>query len=104
MDSRKKTPEDRRYLLYRVGAHLAWWSAFGLALALTAIRLAHEATDPPTRFEQLSGIFIILLMGAAIALGSALARMRLARTITRVFEAGMMVGHFQDHEKEAHRQ
>jgi hypothetical protein len=103
MDSREKTTEDRRYLFYRLGAHFAWWSAFGLAAALTISRVSREVMAPPTRFEQVSGIFIILLMGVAIALGSALARMRLARTITRVFEAGMMVGHLQGQQKREDR-
>lgn len=99
MYTRKKSAEDKRYLFYRIGAHASWWGAFALAVTLTASRLAREVGEPPTRFEQISGIFIILLMGVAIALGSALARMRLARTITRVFEAGMMVGHFKNDNK-----
>lgn len=100
MYTRKKSPEDRRYLFYRIGAHASWWGALALAAILTASRLAREVGEPPTRFEQISGIFIILLMGVAIALGSALARMRLAKTISRVFEAGMMVGHFHENDND----
>lgn len=96
MNTRKRTPEDWRYLYYRVGAHFCWWSAFGLALALTVMRLDNSPTELPSKFEQISGIFVILLMGVAISLGSALARMRLAKTIANVFEAGIAVGRFQD--------
>lgn len=100
MYTRKKSSEDRRYLLYRIGAHGAWWGAFAWTAILTVSKLQREITEPPTRFEQVSGLFIILLMGVAIALGSALARMRLAKTISRVFEAGMMVGHFHENDND----
>lgn len=98
MQTRKKTKEDRRFLIYQVGAYVSWIAAFGLTTYLTVVRLGRELTEPPTRFEQLSGIFIILAMGVAIALGSALSRMKLARTITKVFQAGMALGRYQDHD------
>lgn len=86
-----KTSEDYRYKTYRLGAHLAWWSAFGWTAALTYVNLTRPIDALPNTFQRISGLFIILLMGVAIALGSALARMRLARTITHVFEVGVGV-------------
>jgi hypothetical protein len=82
--------EDTRYKLYRWGAHLAWWGALGWAIALTWVNLQRGAALPGA-FQRISGIAIILLVGVAIALGSALSRMRLARTIGNVFEAGMRI-------------
>lgn len=83
--------EDKRYRLYRFGAHAAWWSAFVWTAALTWVNLARPATALPNTFQRVSGLFIILLMGIAIALGSALSRMRLADTITSVFKVGVNV-------------
>lgn len=83
--------EDFRYTAYRLGAHFCWWTAFAWTAALTWVRLIGSPLDPPTKFEQVSGLFIILLMGGAIAMGSALARMRLAKTITEVFNVGVKV-------------
>lgn len=91
MQTRKRTAEDRRYLVFKIGAHVCWWLAFAWAVGLTWARVAADPTTPPGTFERVSSIFIILLMGAAISLGSSLSRMRLARTITDVFEAGMTV-------------
>lgn len=83
--------EDFRYKAYRLGAHLTWWGAFAWTAALTWVNLTRPATALPTVFQRVSGLFIILLMGLAISLGSALARMRLAKTIQEVFRAGMTV-------------
>jgi hypothetical protein len=83
--------EDVRYKLYRLGAHFAWWSAFAWTVALTIVNLSRPVTSLPTVFQRISGLFIILLMGVAIALGSALARMRLAKTIAKVFNVGISV-------------
>ena len=83
--------EDLRYRLYRAGAHFSWWGAFAWTAALTWVNLNRPATAVPSTFQRVSGLFIILLMGIAIALGSALSRMRLARTITQVFETGVNV-------------
>lgn len=87
----KRTGEDARYVLYRLGAHLAWWSAFAWLAVLTYVNLTRPAMALPNVFQRISGLFIILLMGIAIALGSALSRMRLARTIAKVFETGVGV-------------
>lgn len=87
----KKTDEDIRYLSYRLGAHVAWWSAFAWTAALTWVNIARPATALPNAFQRVSGLFIILLMGMAVALGSALSRMRLAKTIRAVFEVGVSV-------------
>lgn len=92
MMAAKRTPEDFRYFAYRLGAHLAWWSAFAWLAVLTYVNLTRPAMALPNVFQRISGLFIILLMGVAIALGSALSRMRLARTITGVFQTGMDVG------------
>ena len=86
-----KFNEDTRYVVYRLGAHIAWWSAAAWTAVLTWVNLSRPVTALPSTFQRISGLFIILLMGVAIALGSALARMRLARTITKVFEAGVTV-------------
>lgn len=86
-----KTSEDYRYNLYRFGAHAAWWSAFAWTAALTYVNLTRPAMALPNTFQRVSGLFILLLMGIAIALGSSLARMRLAKTITSVFEVGVTV-------------
>lgn len=83
--------EDARYKLYRVGAHVSWWSAFAWTAVLTWVNLTKPMTALPNTFQRVSGLFILLLMGIAIALGSALARMRLARTITQVFQVGVEV-------------
>lgn len=91
MMAAKRTAEDFRYLAYRLGAHLAWWAAFGWTVALTIVNLSRPVTALPNLFQRVSGLFIILLMGVAIALGSALARMRLAKTIAKVFETGVGV-------------
>jgi hypothetical protein len=80
--------EDVRYRLYRFGAHAAWWTAFGWTVALTWVNLSRPATALPNTFQRVSGLFIILLMGIAIALGSALSRMRLAKTVAQVFRVG----------------
>lgn len=93
----RRTSEDVRYLTYRIGAHLAWWGAFAWTGVLTYINLSHPVTALPNLFQRISGLFILLLMGIAIALGSALSRMRLARTITGVFEAGMQVAFSREH-------
>lgn len=87
----KRSSEDVRYLTYRLGAHVAWWSAFAWTALLTWVNLERPITALPNVFQRISGLFILLLMGIAIALGSALSRMRLARTITSVFETGMKV-------------
>lgn len=84
--------EDRKYVLYRVGAHCAWWGATLWTAALTWMNVTRPALSLPTTFQRVSGLFILLLMGVAIALGSTLARMRLAKTITEVFQAGVTVG------------
>lgn len=81
--------EDTRYKIYRIGAHVSWWGAFAWTAALTWINISRPVASAPTAFQRVSGLFIILLMGCAIALGSALARMRLARTISDVFQTGM---------------
>lgn len=83
--------EDTRYKIYRIGAHVTWWGAFAWTAALTWINLSRPALSSPTTFQRVSGLFIILLMGCAIALGSALSRMRLARTISDVFRTGMRI-------------
>lgn len=83
--------EDFRYKVYRIGAHASWWGAFAWTSILTWVNLTRPATALPNTFQRVSGLFIILLMGVAIALGSALARMRLAKTIARVFEVGVSV-------------
>lgn len=70
--------EDTRYLAYRIGAWTAWWLTF----VLTWLRVADK-------FPREWSMLIILLIGVAIALGLALSRMRLARTITQVFLVGM---------------
>lgn len=90
-NDREKMSEDRRYRLYRFGAHFSWWSAFAWTAALTYVNLTRPPLALPNTFQRISGLFIILLMGAAIAFGSALSRMRLSRTITRVFEVGVGV-------------
>lgn len=84
-----KINEDVRYNLYRAGAHAAWWSALGWTGVLTWVNLSRPAMALPNTFQRISGIFIIILLGIGIALGSALSRMRLARTISEVFETGM---------------
>lgn len=86
-----KVDEDARYKVYRVGAHAAWWGAFVWVGLLTWVNLNRPAMALPNTFQRISGLFIILLMGIAIALGSSLSRMRLAKTITGVFETGMNV-------------
>ncbi len=83
--------EDARYVLYRFGAHFCWWTAFAWTAFLTWVNLNQSARALPSTFQRISGLFIILLMGCAIALGSALSRMRLARTIAGVFAAGVDV-------------
>lgn len=83
--------EDVRYRLYRFGAHFAWWSATAWTAILTWVNLTRPVTALPSTFQRVSGLFILLLMGIAIALGSALSRMRLARTITQVFQVGVEV-------------
>lgn len=87
----KRNDEDRRYAAYRLGAHFTWWGAFAWTAALTYVNLTRPVAALPNTFQRVSGLFIILLMGVAIALGSALSRMRLARTISRVFEVGVGV-------------
>lgn len=87
----KGLSEDARYKLYRYGAHGAWWSAVAWTGVLTWVNLSHPVTALPNLFQRVSGLFILLLMGFGISLGSALSRMRLARTIESVFEVGMDV-------------
>lgn len=89
--SRNGLTEDTRYNLYRYGAHAAWWTAFAWTALLTYVNLTHPPTAPPGAFQRVSGLGIILLMGIAIALGSALSRMRLASVINKVFESGMRI-------------
>lgn len=91
MTESKFPSEDIRYWTYRIGAHVSWWTAFAWTAALTWVNLQRPGLAPPNTFQRVSGLFIILLMGIAIALGSALARMRLARTIEQVFKVGMDV-------------
>lgn len=86
-----KLSEDDRYTVYRIGAHTAWWGAFTWMISLTIVNVMHDPTLPRTEFQIMSGIGIVFLIGVGIALGSALARMRLADTITSVFEAGLKV-------------
>lgn len=83
--------EDTRYNVYRIGAHGAWWGALALTVALTVVNLLADPLSPPSAFQRVSGIFIVLMIGCGIALGSALARMRLADTIADVFETGLKV-------------
>jgi uncharacterized membrane protein len=56
------------------------------------MNVSRPALSLPNDFQRVSGLFILLLMGVAIALGSTLSRMRLAKTITEVFQAGVTVG------------
>lgn len=95
MNSRHPS-EDARYKLYRYGAHGAWWAAFAWTALLTYVNLTRPITAPPGAFQRVSGIGIILLMGVAIALGSALSRMRLAKTILTVFETGEKVAELRN--------
>lgn len=83
--------EDFRYKAYRIGAHLTWWGAFAWTSVLTWVNLTRPATALPNTFQRVSGLFIILLMGLGISFGSALARMRLGRTIEKVFQVGVTV-------------
>mgnify|MGYP001612657156 CR=1 FL=1 len=83
--------EDSRYTIYRVGCHLSWWSVFTWAAAITFVNLSHSASEPPTTFERASQLPILLLLGVAVALSLTLARMRLTKTMTTVFEAGMRI-------------
>lgn len=83
--------EDVRYNLYRFGAHTAWWGAAAWSTALTWENLHSSPLKPPSDFIRVSGIFILLLMGVAIALGSALSRMRLGKTISGVFQTGLSI-------------
>jgi hypothetical protein len=87
----KRNAEDFRYIAYRLGAHASWWGAFAWTVALTWVNLSRPVTALPTTFQRVSGLFILLLMGVAIALGSSLSRMRLSRTIENVFRVGMDV-------------
>lgn len=92
--------EDTRYKIYRVGAHVAWWTAFTWTAVITYISLNQDSMTPPSSFQRVSGLGIILLMGVAIALGSTLSRMRLSATILAVFEAGQRVAALRAHEAE----
>ena len=81
--------DDFRFQLYRIGAHVAWWGAFAWTVALTTVNLGRGELAPRTAFQTSSPIVIILLIGIAIALGNALSRMRLAKTIAEVFNLGL---------------
>lgn len=83
--------EDARFQVYRIGAHGSWWGALILTVILTVMNLSANPLEPPNTFQRIAGIFIVFLIGVGIALGSALARMRLADTIADVFETGLKV-------------
>jgi hypothetical protein len=66
---------------HRVALIIAW-ASWIIAFGLTALRV----TD---HIGQTVGIVIVLFIGTAIGAGTALSRMRLASTMTSVFQAGM---------------
>lgn len=69
--------EERRRAGATVLACVGWFGA----LALTVLRTADVIPDS-------TGIYVVLLIGVAIAAGMSLSRMRLAKTINAVFRAG----------------
>jgi outer membrane scaffolding protein for murein synthesis (MipA/OmpV family) len=83
----KSISEDARFLTYRIGAHLSWWTAFAWTVALTVTNLTHP--EPQSTFQRTSGVLIIFLLAAGVAFSTTVARMRLGKIITAVFETGM---------------
>lgn len=75
--------EDRRGTLYRIGAWGSWWGVAGL-LGINISMGGSTGGAPPWL-----GLVIVVLMGTGIAFGMALSRMRLASTISGVFQVGM---------------
>lgn len=70
--------EDQRRTATTVLTYVGWWGA----LLLTIWDVGFEGPRD-------LGIIIVFLIGVAIAASSARSRMKLAATITRVFEAGL---------------
>lgn len=83
--------ETSRYKLYRAMAHGSWWLAFTWTAVLTYANLTRDIAEGPSAFQRVSGLGIVLLIGVAIAMGNALSRMRITKTILSAFETGQRV-------------
>lgn len=70
--------DDNRYRVTLVLANLGWWGT----AAIVVLRAVDVIPDD-------LGLAAVLTIGAAVAASIALSRMRLAKTITTVFQAGM---------------
>jgi hypothetical protein len=81
--------EELRHRTALTLAHGGWWGAVVWAIVLTYFNVINPLPNPPMPVQRISGIFIILLMGVGIAACSSLSRMRLSKTISKVFETGL---------------
>lgn len=77
------TEDDRRKVALFV-AHGGWWGAFGLLITNVALGGSRPAGSAPPWL----GLIIVFLIGVGIAGGTALARMRMARTIMSAMDQG----------------
>lgn len=81
--------EETRHKIALTLANVGWVGAVLWATLLTYLNLTHPPTTAPMPIQRVSGILIILLMGVGIAACSSLSRMRLSKTISKVFETGL---------------
>lgn len=84
--------EDRRRRFITVLAWGSWITAIALTSLLTYFNITHPLPKTPNPFQRIGGLLIILSMGVGIAAGTALSRIKLGETITRVFDAGVEYG------------
>lgn len=76
--------EEHRRTMALVLAHTGWWGSVLLLVVIISMGGSKPAGNAPPWL----GLVFIILMGVGIAAGSALSRMRLARTIEMAFERG----------------
>lgn len=80
--------ETRQWL-----AALTAYGSWTLAVILTWLRLTEV-------LDQRFGVLVILLIGVAMAGGIKLSRMRLAATMTAVFQAGILAAEQRQRERD----
>ncbi len=80
--------ESSRRKAITVLAYGSWLGALGMTAVLTYFNFTHPLPALPNAFQRVGGLFIVLLIGVAISSGLALSRIRLAKTLSAVFEEG----------------
>lgn len=79
--------EERRRKGALIIANTGWWGA----VTLLGVHIGLGGARPVGGAPPWMGLVIVVLIGVGIAGGTALSRMKLARTISKALEVGMQI-------------